>query len=75
MTRTQVTKHGTVLAASELKLETTQHEVPCQLYVRRSVDGGVTWGNSSVLVNNETNLGGGSFVYSNSTDTVDLTPI
>jgi len=68
-----VTKHNTVLAAGEVKLETTAHEVPTQLEMKRSDDGGLTWGNATVFVSdpkNGTVFGGGSFVYSSLTDTV-----
>ena len=68
-----VTNHKTVLAAGELKLETTAHTVPTQLEMKRSDDGGLTWGNATVFVSdpkNGTVFGGGSFVYSSLTDTI-----
>jgi sialidase-1 len=68
-----VTRHGTVLAGGELKLETTQHNVPTQLELRRSEDGGITWSHSIALVSdpeNATVFGGGGFIYSHLSDTV-----
>lgn len=72
-----VTKHGTVLAGGLLKLDVAVHAEPTVLMMKRSADGGHTWGNASILMGdpypgnaNSTEYMGGSFVYSARTDTV-----
>jgi sialidase-1 len=68
-----VTKHGTVLVAGLLKLQTKQHEVPTELDLRRSEDGGLSWGTITALVSDPTNtsmFGGGGLIYSAASDTV-----
>ena len=68
-----VTKAGTVLVAGELKLETAQHEIPTELVMKRSLDGGRSFGATTVLASDPTHgtvFGGGSFIHAAATDTV-----
>ena len=68
-----VTKAGTVLVAAELKLETTQHEIPTELVMKRSLDGGRSFGATAVLVSDPTHgtvFGGGTFIHAAATDVV-----
>ena len=62
-----------MLAAGELKLETTQHEVPTELVMKRSLDGGRSFGATTVLASDPTHgtvFGGGSFLHAAATDAV-----
>merc|ERR1712232_23911 len=67
------TKRGTVLAHALLKLDVPIHNEPTALLMKRSEDGGRTFGASSVLVGDPTNsteYGGSAFAYSSRSDTV-----